>query len=143
MKAKQVNSHQLHNLTFSSVKYTFLTHVLVEANRFCSAPEVFSYCSFWCCFDSYFVVISSPKGPAPNSEYEHSSIPATIKKMFNLSSNFLTHRDAWAGTFEQVVGELTSPRTDCPGTSLLTSLPLRNYNPPAKILCIAFWLESI
>ncbi|KAG5537206.1 hypothetical protein RHGRI_024593 [Rhododendron griersonianum] len=59
-------------------------------------------------------VISSPKGPAPNSEYEHSSIPATIKKMFNLSSNFLTHRDAWAGTFEQVVGELTSPRTDCP-----------------------------
>ncbi|KAF7134942.1 hypothetical protein RHSIM_Rhsim08G0191200 [Rhododendron simsii] len=59
-------------------------------------------------------VISSPKGPALNSEYEHSSIPATIKKMFNLSSNFLTHRDAWAGTFEQVVGELTSPRTDCP-----------------------------
>ncbi|XP_052183857.1 non-specific phospholipase C6 [Diospyros lotus] len=59
-------------------------------------------------------VINSPRGPAPNSEYEHSSIPATIKKMFNLSSNFLTHRDAWAGTFEQVVGELTSPRTDCP-----------------------------
>lgn len=59
-------------------------------------------------------VISRPNGPAPNSEFEHSSIPATIKKMFNLSSNFLTHRDAWAGTFEQVVGELTSPRTDCP-----------------------------
>uniref|UniRef100_A0A5B7B1B1 Putative non-specific phospholipase C6-like n=1 Tax=Davidia involucrata TaxID=16924 RepID=A0A5B7B1B1_DAVIN len=59
-------------------------------------------------------VISKPKGPAPNSEFEHSSIPATIKKMFNLSSNFLTHRDAWAGTFEQVVGEFTSPRTDCP-----------------------------
>ncbi|KAI3455020.1 hypothetical protein Pfo_011683 [Paulownia fortunei] len=59
-------------------------------------------------------VISRPKGPSPNSEYEHSSIPATIKKMFKLSSHFLTHRDAWAGTFEQVVGELTSPRTDCP-----------------------------
>ncbi|XP_057788233.1 non-specific phospholipase C6-like [Salvia miltiorrhiza] len=59
-------------------------------------------------------VVSKPNGPSPNSEYEHSSIPATIKKMFNLSSNFLTHRDAWAGTFEQVVGELTSPRTDCP-----------------------------
>lgn len=70
---------------------------------------------------SIYAVISSPKGPAPNSEYEHSSIPATIKTMFNLSSNFLTHRDAWAGTFEQVVGELTSPRTDCPGTSLLNS----------------------
>ncbi|KAM7480161.1 hypothetical protein LguiA_028374 [Lonicera macranthoides] len=59
-------------------------------------------------------VITRPKGPAPNSEFEHSSIPATIKKMFNLSSNFLTHRDAWAGTFEHVVGQLTSPRTDCP-----------------------------
>ncbi|KAI9079635.1 hypothetical protein K1719_038256 [Acacia pycnantha] len=61
-------------------------------------------------------VISSPKGPAASSEFEHSSIPATIKKMFNLSSNFLTHRDAWAGTFELVVGDLTSPRTDCPVT---------------------------
>ncbi|OWM65502.1 hypothetical protein CDL15_Pgr009092 [Punica granatum] len=61
-------------------------------------------------------VISNPVGPTPNSEFEHSSIPATIKKMFNITSNFLTHRDAWAGTFEQVVGELTSPRTDCPET---------------------------
>lgn len=59
-------------------------------------------------------VISRPNGPTPNSEFEHSSVPATIKKIFNLSSNFLTHRDAWAGTFEQVVGELSSPRTDCP-----------------------------
>ncbi|KAL0464096.1 UNVERIFIED_CONTAM: Non-specific phospholipase C6 [Sesamum latifolium] len=59
-------------------------------------------------------VIRKPNGPTPSSEFEHSSIPATIKKIFNLSSNFLTHRDAWAGTFEQVVGELTSPRTDCP-----------------------------
>lgn len=59
-------------------------------------------------------VISNPNGPTPNSEFEHSSIAATIKKIFNLSSNFLTHRDAWAGTFEHVVGELTSPRTDCP-----------------------------
>lgn len=69
-------------------------------------------------------VISGSNGPAPNSEFEHSSIPATIKKMFNLSSNFLTHRDAWAGTFEQVVGELTSPRTDCPET-LPDVAPLR------------------
>jgi len=60
-------------------------------------------------------VVRSPKGPAVNSEFEHSSIPATIKKMFNLSSNFLTHRDAWAGTFEDIVGELSSPRMDCPG----------------------------
>lgn len=70
-------------------------------------------------------VISGPKGPAPNSEFEHSSIPATIKKIFNLTSNFLTHRDAWAGTFEEVVGELTSPRFDCPET-LPDVTPLRN-----------------
>lgn len=69
-------------------------------------------------------VISRPKGPTPNSEFEHSSIPATIKKIFNLSSNFLTHRDAWAGTFEAVVGELTSPRTDCPMV-LPDATPLR------------------
>ncbi|XP_015882180.3 non-specific phospholipase C6 [Ziziphus jujuba] len=70
-------------------------------------------------------VISGPKGPTPNSEFEHSSIPATVKKMFNLSSNFLTHRDAWAGTFEHVVGELSSPRTDCPET-LPDVTPLRS-----------------
>lgn len=69
-------------------------------------------------------VVSGPKGPAPDSEFEHSSIPATIKKIFNLSSNFLTHRDAWAGTFEGVFGELTSPRTDCPET-LPDVAPLR------------------
>lgn len=70
-------------------------------------------------------VVSSPKGPTPNSEYEHSSIPATIKKMFNLSSNFLTHRDAWAGTFEHIFGELTTPRTDCP-EALPDVAPLRS-----------------
>lgn len=62
-------------------------------------------------------VMSKAKGPTPDSEFEHSSIPATIKKIFNLKSNFLTHRDAWAGIFEDVVTQLTSPRTDCPGRS--------------------------
>ncbi|XP_077212203.1 non-specific phospholipase C6 [Tasmannia lanceolata] len=69
-------------------------------------------------------VISKPSRPTENSEFEHSSIPATIKKIFNLTSNFLTYRDAWAGTFEQVVGELTSPRTDCPDV-LPDAVPLR------------------
>lgn len=48
--------------------------------------------------------------------------------MFNLSSNFLTHRDAWAGTFEQVVGDLTSPRTDCPGISGCYSLQYLKFH---------------
>ncbi|KAK1376101.1 non-specific phospholipase C6 [Heracleum sosnowskyi] len=70
-------------------------------------------------------VISRPKGPTPNSEFEHSSIPATIKKIFNLSSNFLTRRDAWAGTFDYIVEELSVPRTDCP-TVLPDVVPLRS-----------------
>uniref|UniRef100_A0A0D9UVR3 Phospholipase n=1 Tax=Leersia perrieri TaxID=77586 RepID=A0A0D9UVR3_9ORYZ len=48
------------------------------------------------------------------AEYEHSSIPATIKAIFNLSSDFLTRRDAWAGTFHHIFDELDEPRADCP-----------------------------
>ncbi|MQL84101.1 hypothetical protein Taro_016628 [Colocasia esculenta] len=59
-------------------------------------------------------VIHEPSGPYPTSQYEHSSIPATVKKIFNLEK-FLTRRDAWAGTFETVLTRKT-PRTDCPLT---------------------------
>ncbi|CAL8119945.1 unnamed protein product [Prunus armeniaca] len=59
-------------------------------------------------------VLHGPSGPYPSSEFEHSSIPATVKKIFNLKE-FLTKRDAWAGTFEGVLSR-TSPRTDCPVT---------------------------
>jgi phospholipase C len=51
--------------------------------------------------------------PTPTSQFEHSSVPATIKKLFGLP-NFLTRRDAWAGTFEEVWQELDTMRTDCP-----------------------------
>ncbi|KAH7838241.1 hypothetical protein Vadar_023899 [Vaccinium darrowii] len=47
------------------------------------------------------------------SEYEHSSIPATVKNIFNLRS-FLSNRDAWAGSFHNIVQILKEPRTDCP-----------------------------
>ncbi|KAK9757699.1 hypothetical protein RND81_01G180400 [Saponaria officinalis] len=59
-------------------------------------------------------VLHKATGPQPTSEYEHSSIPATVKKIFNLKE-FLTKRDAWAGTFEGVLNR-TTPRTDCPVT---------------------------
>ncbi|OIV93136.1 hypothetical protein TanjilG_20798 [Lupinus angustifolius] len=59
-------------------------------------------------------VVHGPNGsPTPTSEYEHSSIPATVKKLFNLPS-FLTKRDEWAGTFEGIVQTRKEPRTDCP-----------------------------
>ncbi|XVF42777.1 hypothetical protein PTKIN_Ptkin01aG0392000 [Pterospermum kingtungense] len=59
-------------------------------------------------------VIHGASGPYPTSEFEHSSIPATVKRIFNLKE-FLTKRDAWAGTFEGVVTRKV-PRTDCPVT---------------------------
>ncbi|KAF5202361.1 Non-specific phospholipase c3 [Thalictrum thalictroides] len=59
-------------------------------------------------------VLHGPSGPYPSSEFEHSSIPATVKKIFNLNQ-FLTKRDAWAGTFDTILTR-TSPRTDCPVT---------------------------
>ncbi|KAI3796642.1 hypothetical protein L1987_39320 [Smallanthus sonchifolius] len=57
-------------------------------------------------------VLHGPTGPFPTSQYEHSSIPATVKKIFNLKE-FLTKRDEWAGTFEGVLTR-TTPRKDCP-----------------------------
>ncbi|KAF8673167.1 hypothetical protein HU200_048715 [Digitaria exilis] len=65
-------------------------------------------------------------GPEPTSQYEHSSIPATVKKIFNLKE-FLTKRDAWAGTFESVLTRAT-PRTDCPET-LPEPVRLRSAEP--------------
>ncbi|KAH9603845.1 hypothetical protein KSS87_005965 [Heliosperma pusillum] len=59
-------------------------------------------------------VIRKPDGPTPTSEFEHSSIPATVKRLFNLKSNFLTKRDAWAGSFEKYFNLRDTPRDDCP-----------------------------
>ena len=58
------------------------------------------------------LVVHRPDGPTPTSEYEHSSVHATLKNIFGLE-NFLTRRDEWAGTFDHIFN-LTEPRTDCP-----------------------------
>ncbi|KAI3444883.1 hypothetical protein Pfo_001548 [Paulownia fortunei] len=71
-------------------------------------------------------VLHGPSGPYPTSEFEHSSIPATVKKIFNLK-DFLTKRDAWAGTFECVLNR-ASPRTDCPVT-LAEPVKMRDTEP--------------
>jgi phospholipase C len=60
-------------------------------------------------------VVHGPSGPRPNSQFDHASLHATLKLMFNLTS-FLTARDAWAGTFDGVFSSRSSPRTDCPVT---------------------------
>lgn len=47
------------------------------------------------------------------SRWEHSSIAASVKRLFNLP-NFLTRRDAWAAHFDSAVVTESKPRTDCP-----------------------------
>ena len=57
-------------------------------------------------------VIQEPQqGPSNTSQWEHSSISATLTGLFNLST-FLTKRDEWAGSFEELLRE--APRTDAP-----------------------------
>lgn len=60
-------------------------------------------------------------GPFNTSQFELTSLPATVKNLFNLSF-FLTNRDAWAGNFEELLLEM--PRTDAP-------LHLPDAPPPA------------
>ncbi|KAJ3114505.1 hypothetical protein HDU96_002019 [Phlyctochytrium bullatum] len=60
-------------------------------------------------------VVHKPElnAPAANSEFEHSSIAATLRRMFNWKAP-LTARDAWAGSFDYLFDELSAPRTDAP-----------------------------
>ena len=52
--------------------------------------------------------------PTNSSEYELSSIPATLGKLFpQLGADALTRRTAWASTFEHLL-ESDRPRQDCP-----------------------------
>jgi phospholipase C len=60
-------------------------------------------------------VVGEPTGPVPTSQYDSTSIMATVNKIFNINDH-LTNRDAWSGTFEQLFLQLTAPRTDCPVT---------------------------
>lgn len=55
-------------------------------------------------------------------QYEHSSIPATVKAFFGLPQGFLTARDAWAAPFH-TLASLDAPRTDCP-TELNQFVPI-------------------
>ena len=53
----------------------------------------------------------SQRRGSSTAQFEHSSLPATVRNLFNLSS-FLTKRDAWAGDFSELL--LDAPRTDAP-----------------------------
>jgi phospholipase C len=54
------------------------------------------------------------KGQVDSTRYEHASIPATVKNLFDLPA-YLTARDKAANTFEKNLSRAT-PRTDTPAT---------------------------
>ena len=61
-------------------------------------------------------VVSEPKAstkPFSDSQYDGTSIAATVKRLFDLPE-FLTRRDAWSASFDHLFDELPTPRTDAP-----------------------------
>ena len=70
------------------------------------------------------VVHEPTNGPEAGSRYDHASIPATTRRLFNITES-LTRRDAWAATFDHVLS-LTEPRTDCPLTMPEVPFSLRH-----------------
>ncbi|GJP35874.1 hypothetical protein CLOM_g20418 [Closterium sp. NIES-68] len=75
-------------------------------------------------------VIHRPRGPYNSSQFEHTSVAATLRDVFGLSSkqDVLTARDAWAGSLLPFLSLRSSPRTDCPWTlpavASISSAPL-------------------
>ena len=55
----------------------------------------------------------APQKPFPTSQYEHTSVMATFRKLLGMREGPLTRRDAWAATFEHIFS-LATPRTDAP-----------------------------
>ncbi|PHT36125.1 Non-specific phospholipase C1 [Capsicum baccatum] len=88
-------------------------------------------------------VIHQPTGPTPSSQFEHSSVPATVKKLFNLKSSFLTKRDAWAGSFENYFRLRKTPRDDCPEKLPEVKTNLRPWGPREDVKLSEFQIEMI
>jgi hypothetical protein len=57
-------------------------------------------------------VFQEPKGPYPDSQFDLSSMSTTIKHLFGIPG-YLTQRDAWAGSFHELL-TLQAPRQDAP-----------------------------
>jgi phospholipase C len=73
-------------------------------------------------------IIKPKASPTPTSQYSHSSVAATIRALFlNTSTTpFLTKRDAWASTFEDLFTVRSEPRTDCPMTLPAPAHPMKH-----------------
>ena len=77
------------------------------------------------------VVIQEPTGPTKTSQFELSSISATIQNLFN-TSQFLTKRDEWAGTFEELLMDEPRADADCPMHLPDPPAPAHPWTPPPK-----------
>ncbi|MEX2281261.1 MAG: alkaline phosphatase family protein [Gemmatimonadota bacterium] len=72
-------------------------------------------------------VIASPwvkAGRVDSTQYQHTSVMATARAIFGVTSGPLTKRDASANTFNHLFAELTAPRTDTPATLPRAPLPV-------------------
>jgi len=76
-------------------------------------------------------VVRDPKGPTSSSKFDLASVPATVKNLFGLPA-FLTERDAWSGSFDEVF-TLAQPRTDAP--MHLPDAPAPSQNVPTLHGC--------
>eukprot|EP01047_Picozoa_sp_COSAG01_P005702 COSAG01_NODE_198_length_22280_cov_21.529775_19_plen_632_part_00 len=65
-------------------------------------------------------IFQTPKGPTNWSQYDHTSMLATAKSFFGLGG-FLTERDKWAGTFDELL--LDAPRAEA-------DMPMHLPKPP-------------
>ena len=69
------------------------------------------------------------RGPTNSSQFELTSVPATVKNLFNLSS-FLTKRDAWAGSFDELLLDEPRPDADMPMHLPEAPAPATPWAPP-------------
>jgi phospholipase C len=79
------------------------------------------------------------KGQVDSTIYEHSSLPATIKTLFNLPKG-LTARDKAANTFEKNLSR-TTPRSDTPLTLPVPGEPeeIRRYRELLRVDALEKW----
>jgi phospholipase C len=65
------------------------------------------------------LVIHEPSGvqaPMTTSQFDATSIISTVNKIFGIRPVNTTNRTIWAGTFDDLFLQRTTPRTDCPMT---------------------------
>jgi phospholipase C len=67
-------------------------------------------------------------GRVDSTRYQHTSVLATLKKIFGLA-DFLTHRDASANSFDGLFDELDQARNDTPLTLPRAELPVTATSP--------------